>query len=95
MADDNGECDKNESCCGNDSEAEEEEDLDSDKILEPLEESDRGALILLMRNISNLREENAALRQDAKNTQKLQLLKVITDLKAENTKLLEKFNNNY
>ena len=93
MADDNGECDKNKPCCGNGSEA--EEDLDPDKILEPLEESDRGALILLMRNISNLREENAALRLDAKNTQKLQLLKVITDLKAENTKLLEKFNNNY
>jgi len=85
MADDNGECDKNKPCCGNGSEA--EEDLDPDKILEPLEESDRGALILLMRNISNLREENAALRQDAKNTQNLQLLKVITDLKAENTKL--------
>lgn len=71
---------------------------DPDNILEPLEESDRGALILLMRNISNLREENAALKLDVKNpTQnQLQLLKVITGLKAENTKLLrEVAKNNY
>lgn len=80
-------CNSETNCCATGSEAEADH---PDNILEPLEESDRGALILLMRNISNLREENAALKLDAngRKQNQLHLIKIITDLKAENTKLL-------
>ena len=89
-ADPNWECDGNASHQIKNTLKGTEVEADPDNILEPLEQSDRDALILLMRNISNLREENAALKLDAKNPiqNQLQLLKVITDLKAENTKLL-------